>query len=146
MGRVANWERRFAVQVDNGRTTGFVFGQSDCCLWPADVVRAVTGFDPARRMRGQYRGPKGALALIGRRAPTIEALIERMAAKFAVPELSSVKYAQRADIGIVRPGEDLTFLHPGFDVAVAVCGGPWWLIKVHKGFVVLAYTCQRLGW
>ena len=31
-----------------------VYGQDDCALWCADIVRAATGFDPAADLRGTY--------------------------------------------------------------------------------------------
>jgi len=43
---------------------GFAWGICDCCLWAADWVHAVTGRDPASKLRGTYRTHRGAEAIV----------------------------------------------------------------------------------
>lgn len=52
----------------------FVWGQDDCALWIADLVRQETGFDPARRWRGTYSTARGCYRTL-KAAGGLEALV-----------------------------------------------------------------------
>jgi len=55
----ARWARLLAERAGQP----FVWGAFDCYMWAADVVRLVTGADPARGLRGAYGNTMGALRL-----------------------------------------------------------------------------------
>jgi hypothetical protein len=55
----ARWSRMLSDRA----TQPFVWGAFDCFCWAADVVRMVTGADPARGLRGAYADARGALRL-----------------------------------------------------------------------------------
>lgn len=46
--------------------SGMQWGKDDCMLAVADIVKALTGKDPARRFRGRYCSRRGAARLLGR--------------------------------------------------------------------------------
>ena len=58
--RSADWPERLADMIEQRRSEPFAWGANDCCLFPADVVRAMTGFDFAAAWRGQYDSAIGA--------------------------------------------------------------------------------------
>jgi len=45
-------------------TTPFAWGTNDCCLFPANAIKAFTGFDLADDFRGKYHDEASAFALI----------------------------------------------------------------------------------
>lgn len=51
-------------EIDRQRRTPFVWGETDCALFAADCVRAMTGDDPAKRFRGKYTSAEGAVKAI----------------------------------------------------------------------------------
>ena len=62
--RPDGWEQRLYKSLDN--QSPFVWGQSDCCLFAADAVKAMTGTDPAKEFRGRYKSEKGAARILAR--------------------------------------------------------------------------------
>lgn len=57
--RFQDWPTRLAEFIETRRFTPFKWGKNDCCLFAADAVLAMTGVDPAKRLRG-YRTALGA--------------------------------------------------------------------------------------
>lgn len=45
MKRVQDWEAKLAELVESRLTTPFKWGDNDCCTFPIDVVKAVTGVE-----------------------------------------------------------------------------------------------------
>jgi hypothetical protein len=62
--RLPDWQMRFAALVRERVQEPFVWGQHDCCLWAADCVLALTGFDPAQQLRGAYADERTAVRLV----------------------------------------------------------------------------------
>lgn len=58
--RYEDWPSRLAAFIDGQRARPFVWGQSDCCLFVADAITAMTGVDVAKRWRGAYVDEKSA--------------------------------------------------------------------------------------
>lgn len=52
--RVENWPSVLMAMVEKAEREPFVWGKNDCCLWVADIVKAMTGKDFAEGMRGKY--------------------------------------------------------------------------------------------
>lgn len=59
-GRFADWESRLAAVIGAAELRPHRFGVHDCCLFAAACIRAQTGADPARGLRGKYRSAAGA--------------------------------------------------------------------------------------
>lgn len=62
--RFENWPVLLAQEIDRARAATFAWGVHDCCLWAADVVKALTGVDHAADLRGTYSDEAGARARI----------------------------------------------------------------------------------
>ena len=56
-----NWPRLMNEAIEAVRDKPFVWGKHDCCLFAADVVKAMTGEDPMTEFRGQYKDQESAL-------------------------------------------------------------------------------------
>ena len=61
MQRFPDWPVRLEAFLLANQMRGFEWGQWDCCLFVADAINAMTGLDPALRLRGSYTTYRGAL-------------------------------------------------------------------------------------
>ncbi len=107
-----DWQTRLDAYLRAAAATGFVWGETDCCMNAANAVRACTDFDPAAAFRGRYTTATGALRVLrrtlGRGAGGTGGLVEELAMKiageFGLTEIEPV-YAQALDVAFV-PGEN----------------------------------------
>jgi hypothetical protein len=60
MNRLPDWRVRLHETVESSRRVEFRWGVTDCAIWAADVVRALTGEDIAAAFRSAYTDAKGA--------------------------------------------------------------------------------------
>ncbi len=72
----------------------FLWGRSDCCLFAADYVRAVTGRDPGEHLRGQYSDEDGAVATLDENGG-LEGVMD-------LSEWARVNAPEEGDIAIVK--------------------------------------------
>lgn len=70
MQRKPDWEARLGAVLDAYANRPFDWGRSDCCLFVADVVQAMTGIDPAAAYRGRYSNETGARLALRRYGKT----------------------------------------------------------------------------
>lgn len=95
------WEAALADTLEAAKRKAFVWGEHDCCLFAADAVVAMSGWDPAEEFRGRYTSKVGAARVMKRAgAGGVEGIIERGARQRGRPEVSA-EYTQRGDIVIV---------------------------------------------
>lgn len=59
-----NWQGDFWRYIDAAETRQFKWGEFDCCLFAADVIKILTGDDPAKEFRGTYTTARQALRLV----------------------------------------------------------------------------------
>lgn len=109
--RLPGWQQAFADFMAERNARPFKWGENDCCLFAADDVRAITGTDPAERLRG-YKGFAGAQRLIARAGGLRELVIGILGEPLA-PTL-----ARQGDVGLVT--------QPCGLLTVAVHGGAGW--------------------
>lgn len=64
MKRFENWPRLLADVLAEKAASEFIWGKNDCCLFIADCVLAITGFDYADEWRGLYQSKEGAEAFV----------------------------------------------------------------------------------
>lgn len=95
--RLADWEERFAQLVHESQLRAFKWGAFDCCTFAADAVEALTGDDPMRHLRGQYRTWRGAAVLVRRLGGLRQAVVDVLGAPMPHPAM-----AQRGDVVLVR--------------------------------------------
>ncbi len=91
MKRYSNWPEILLREIRAAQGRPFQYGQHDCLMWPAVVIRAMTGKDLARGMRG-YRTREGAARVLrekgaGTLTKTLDAIMkangcERVTAPF----------------------------------------------------------------
>lgn len=129
--RAEHWPETLAAFIEARRTTAFEWGVTDCTLFAADAVEAITGVDPAKQYRGKYADQKGALRLI-KDAGSLSAL---------VPLASiSLPFAGRGDVVLVEmdTGEALG-VHIGRTIAAQ---GPDGLVFLPVASVVAAWRTE----
>lgn len=97
--RLAGWEQHLADYIAARANRKFRWGSNDCCLFAADAVLALTGVDPARELRTQYRSRADAEALLAARGG-LEAVVT---AALGEP-LATPLCAQRGDVVLVVDG------------------------------------------
>lgn len=120
--RLPGWQDALHDLIVRRRAIPMEWGKHDCCLWVADAVLAMTGFDPAEHYRGTYSSPQGAL--------------RRLVAQDAVgspEELADKVFGERLPIALARVGDvvaaDLTALglaepdEPTLGKAMGICYG-----------------------
>lgn len=52
--RIEGWPLLFSQFLRERNSVPFEYGKNDCMILPADVVKLLTGFDPAEDLRGTY--------------------------------------------------------------------------------------------
>jgi hypothetical protein len=98
MRRYPDWEARLAAYLEGLRDQTFAWGKLDCAIFAGGAVKAMTGFDPMRGLRG-YRSEAAAARVLKERGKgtlirTVNAMFER------VP----VGFAHRGDLVLVDGG------------------------------------------
>lgn len=128
--RRVGWERILeAALADHA---AFRWGRRDCCLWAANVVRAMTGIDPAVRWRG-YRTRAAAEALMAANGG-VEGLI---ASALAGREVAPTR-AQRGDVVLLR--------QDGAEAAGVVALDGRIATQGRRGIVVLPRAAALRAW
>lgn len=142
MSRREDWPAALAAAYAEDRR--FAWGRSDCCLFAADLVAAMTGADPAAALRGRYEDVKGARRVLKRHGGSLERLAEDFAARHGWPELP-VTLAQRGDLALVelppsseRIGDWAEALGIVMGARVAVMG--------RSGPLQIQLACARRAW
>jgi len=62
--RLPDWRTRLFSLIDEKDKQPFQYGLNDCSTFGADVVFALTGFDPAAQFRGKYKTKLGGIRAI----------------------------------------------------------------------------------
>lgn len=98
--RLIGWEQRLADYLAVRAVRKFRWAHNDCCLFAADAVVAITGVDPARELRTQYRSRADAQALLDARGG-----LEAVATAALGEPLPTPLCAQRGDVVLVVDGD-----------------------------------------
>ena len=99
--RYQDWTSRLDAVLRETANRELEYGQLDCCMFCANVVLALTGFDPAHDLRGQYDNENAAYALMKDRfGGYIEKTVSTLAKRSGFEEIP-VLMAQRGDVVIV---------------------------------------------
>jgi hypothetical protein len=103
IARLENWPTTLADMVLAAIDEPFAWGTHDCCMWTADVVKAmsVDGIDLAAPYRGTYSDAAGAADVIDEATGggTLEDLMVMIAAQYTLPEVAPA-FAWRGDIAL----------------------------------------------
>lgn len=100
--RYPDWQSRFSAVLKEYRQSPFVWGEHDCCLFAADMIRAMTGLDPAESFRGRYTTAIEAFVVIEQSgADSFVELVSQVCEQHGFPDIDPA-FAQRGDIGITN--------------------------------------------
>jgi hypothetical protein len=114
----------------------YVWGVSDCCTAPCDMMLAHSGIDPMASIRGRYHSAKSAARILAGYGG-----LRETAKMLCGSRLKSGVGA--VTIGTVRLPEP-TSLH--FDCAFALLhAGRWW-VKAESGLVTLPMEAMLDAW
>lgn len=82
--------------IERRLDTPFAWGRSDCCLFAADAVLAITAVDHAAKFRGRYKTARGARQLL-EASGGVAGMVERAGLIEVAPLL-----AQRGDVVLLE--------------------------------------------
>lgn len=130
--RFENWEMILARCLREAEGKVFSWGEHDCCLWTADVVKAMTGVDYAMEFRGTYNTRAGAIrALIeladGSLTKLLDVFFDRV----------EVAYSQRGDV-VVMFYDDMETL--------GVCVGDRAAFVTKRGLIYISMQNVLRAW
>jgi len=123
MKRREDWPERLARFLDARRETAWEYGAHDCALFAADAVHAITGVDPAARIRG-YIGRLAAIEVVRQHGGLAHLAETEMARAGSVP--AAPGKAQRGDLVLVTVDDETDALGVVADRDVAVANAPGW--------------------
>ena len=93
--RLPNWPELLAGKIDDARTSPFVWGENDCCLFAADCVEIITGINLAGDYRS-YKTKAEALHLL-KKYGGVAGIAEVIAKQHGILEIPPLN-AQRGDV------------------------------------------------
>lgn len=91
--RTEGWPERLHEFIDLMREEPFEWGRFDCCLFAADAVRVMTGWDGAAALRGRYSTEAEALALLAEQPGGLHGYVSAQ-----LGDASGPLSAQRGDV------------------------------------------------
>lgn len=138
MVRFADWQMRLDCFLNNSAAKPFAYGETDCCLFVADAVFAMSGVDLAASFRGRYHSRKEALAVAKKRTgkASLRLLIETALAD--LPAVS-VLSAQRGDILLVKRSRDVS-------LGILSLNGKEIVAAAAEGFLRLPLSLALRAW
>jgi hypothetical protein len=149
--RKPDWLFRLEATIGGARGREFAWGAHDCCLFPCDVVLAMTGVDLAAGFRGRYRSLRTALRTL-ESAGGVEGIAEAIARKHGLEEVAP-GLARRGDVILVDVGTSPSGccrfeLGPGDPACLAVVGmtGALALAAGRDGLVDVPMPFWRRAW
>ena len=133
--RRGDWESRLVRFIASRRDEPFAWGRHDCCLFAADCIEAMTGVDPAARLRG-YSDRRGAVAALrgfadGGLAGVMSAIAEELGAAEVEPD-----FARRGDAAYVVQESGAGSFGIVLSEGVAVAGLPRGVAMLPRARVV----------
>ncbi len=125
---------RLEAAIEGARATPFAWGESDCCLFAADCVKAITGIDLAAAYRGQYQSRRGAFSALKRIG---NGGVEAAARAALSDPLSSPYLAKRGDVVLMTQKEG---------PALGICVGERCAYKGPSGVVFHPLSSVQAAW
>lgn len=110
MGMRKDWRARLGDYLAGEARRPFEYGKSDCALFAAGALNAMTGSDPSVAYRGRYTSLRGGLRIL--RKDGFRDHVERAAAlltevsprRAKVGDIAVVKTADGPSLGVVQGG------------------------------------------
>jgi len=133
-----NWEIRLAKELKTERL--FQWGRDDCCLFVGDIIKAMTGFDPAKSFRGKYSTSLGAYKELKRRGfSDVGDLANKMALAMGFKKVD-INFAKNGDIvsTLIEDHVSLGVVQGEYGVFVGSCG----YVYINKSDVLTAWAVE----
>ncbi len=111
--RNPKWQELMHYFLMDRRQQPFAWGTNDCCMFVADHIQTVTGFDMAADYRGQYGSEWGAAKMFAA-AGGLENFVALEFKKHGMTEIPVV-FAQRADVLLNRQNGSPALMVMDFD-------------------------------
>ena len=106
MKRFSNWPEILFAEIKAARDRPFKYGSHDCLMWPARVIKAYTGTDLARGMRG-YKTREGAARVLRERgAGTLTKTLDAIMKKHGCVRVSA-SMCRRGDLVVAMMETDV---------------------------------------
>lgn len=100
MARRIDWEARLGAYLDSVRDVPHSYGRHDCAIFTANAVKAQTGRDFARGMRGRYKSAATSIRFV--HSLGYDDLAALVTAKLGEPIAPA--FAQRGDVVMTGEG------------------------------------------
>jgi hypothetical protein len=123
MQRLPDWKPRLTAWLSTIARKPFAHGEHDCALFVAGAIEAMTGEDPAARLRGRYTTARGGMRVLRREGfedhvAVVAALLEDTPPAMAqVGDIAVVDAAEGPALGIVAGAEVLVLSPQGLGTA-----------------------------
>lgn len=140
--RTQHWAtRELNVFLRARARTPFAWGTHDCCIFPADAIRAFTGVDIAVDFRGKYTDEASAMALIKivTGGSTVADAAAWCAQKHGLVEHEFPKKAKRGDLVVMQNGPNLV-------AGVVHLNGRHLVTAGEEKLLVLPITAVKRSW
>jgi hypothetical protein len=135
--RVQNWPAVLGDMIHLRMHAPFAWGSQDCCLFASDVIKSITGIDPAESLRGKYTTAAGAKRVIARHGKSVEKLAEKFCAKHGWAEVPVVR-ASRGDLVLFDTADH--------GPSVGICVGATAAFAGPAGLTFQSLTSCRRAW
>ena len=133
--RFEDWPERLNAAIMAAGELTFQWGKNDCCLFASNCIKAMTGDDPAKGIRGRYRSEEKALAIL-KEEGGVEAIVRGKAREFGWKKIPPIE-AQRGDVATCKWPEG---------IAVGVCNGVEVLFVTREGLRGVKKSECRRAW
>lgn len=130
MTRIREWQSALAAVIEERMQRPFKYGETDCCLFAADCVQAMTGHDPAADARGEYTDERGAARVMKKLGG-----LEAIAATRCGPEVSPA-VARVGDVVLGKVDRE----------CLGICTGETWHAPSAAGLVALPMSAALKAW
>lgn len=103
MTRIDGWENKLETYLLGRAEQKLVWGSTDCCMFVADSIKAVTDVDVALYFRGKYNRMRAAYAMLKRYSGggSVQETWEKLALEYNMTKIES-KDLQAGDIVTMR--------------------------------------------
>lgn len=141
ISKIPNWERSLFDYIQAAETRPFLWGNFDCCLFPAGAIESMTGYDPAAIFRGTYSTEEEASEML-EQASGMQGMAASMLEPIGLVTIPPA-YAQRGDIGCLS----LSFQQGLITEVGAVCIGGSFAVLEQRGLrsIPLTAAIQKLS-
>jgi len=131
--RYPDWPSRFTHALQFAEEKGFVWGESDCCLFSCNLVKAITGVDYGASFRNRYTDQRGAVIALSEFSG---GSLRDTANLIMGPELP-LRCASRGDFVLANQG---------IGDMLGVCVGETAVFLADKGLVFLKLNQCKTAW